>query len=82
MIAARRNLGHVLNQQGDVDGAMMLFRQVLELDPNDAMAHNNLGVALLQQGEVEEAIVHFSKALSIDPSYRTAQENLDRVQSK
>jgi Flp pilus assembly protein TadD len=45
-IPAHHNLGTALHQLGDLPGAMVCFRKVLELDPKNAKAHTSLGNAL------------------------------------
>jgi tetratricopeptide (TPR) repeat protein len=48
----------------------------LQIDPNNARAHNNLGIALSDQGKLDEAIACYQKALQIDPNYADAHINL------
>ena len=57
-----QNLEQILQQAieagnaGRLEKAESLFRQVLKIDPNNAIAYYNLGVALRHQGKLEEAI--------------------------
>jgi protein O-mannosyl-transferase len=73
---AHYNLGIVLNEQGDTDGAIAHYRQALELRPGYAEAHYNLGRLLVQKGQLDEAITHYEKALEINPADAEAQNNL------
>jgi len=41
------------------------WRQVLELSPDDEIAHRNLGTVLLMTGQREESATHFQKASEI-----------------
>ena len=73
---AHYNLGIVLNDQGDADGAIAHYRQAIELRPNYAEAHYNLGRLLVQKGQLDEAIAHYEKALEINPADAEAHNNL------
>ena len=73
---AHYNLGIALNKQGDTDGAIVHYRQALELRPSYAEAHYNLGRLLVQEGQLDEAITHYEKALEISPGDADAQNNL------
>ena len=39
----------------DVEGAIKDYQKAIELDPDDAIAHNNLGIILEQQGHKDQA---------------------------
>jgi Flp pilus assembly protein TadD len=54
---------------------------VLDIDPDNARAHNNMGIAVAKQGKFDEAVHHFSEALRIDPHHASARKNLQRAQS-
>jgi tetratricopeptide (TPR) repeat protein len=69
---ARNNLGVVLAQLGDAEGALEEFMMVG--DP--AAAYNNLGVAYLAQKRWREARDAFRRALALNPDYAKAQTNL------
>ena len=73
---AHYNLGIALNKQGDTDGAIVHYRQALELRPSYAEAHYNLGRLLVQKGQLDEAITHYEKALEINPGAADAHNNL------
>jgi len=45
------------------------FRQLVKLDPNDAVSYYGLGSACLEEGLWEEASESFKKALEIKPDY-------------
>jgi len=47
---------------GDLDGAVVDYQKAVELDPDDAVAHNNLGLLLEQQGYQKEAQQRFDRA--------------------
>ena len=48
-----------LAERGQIGEAMAQFEKVLEIDPEDELAHSNLGIALAVRGELDEAIAHF-----------------------
>src|SRR4051812_43741413 len=50
------SLGNALMDQGDAGGAVAVFRQALELKPDDPVAHINLGNALRRQGRLQDAL--------------------------
>ncbi len=66
---------------GEVQGALRLFVQVLELDPEDALAHNNIGVVLHALGDRQRARASFERALRLAPALHDARANLDACQS-
>ncbi|MBK1683825.1 tetratricopeptide repeat protein [Rhodoferax fermentans] len=55
------------------------LQRSLELNPDDAIAHNNLGMALVAQNLAEEALQHFQQAVGLDPGYGKAHVNLAMV---
>ena len=73
---AQNNLGTMLLESGELDGAISHFQEALAIDPNLAGAHYNMGTALAQKGKVDEAIVEYQKALAIDPGFDKAHANL------
>lgn len=56
-----------------------MFRQVLELDPDDALANFGLGELLLEEGRHAEAIARLQRALRADPRYSAAFLALGRA---
>ncbi len=52
---------------GDMDQALTLFREALEMDRDIASAHLNIGVALKLKGDREGAPAAFEKAKAKDP---------------
>jgi tetratricopeptide (TPR) repeat protein len=55
------------------DQAIDLLRQVISLEPENAMVRHNLGVLLHDKGLADEAIASFEDALRIQPEYQNAQ---------
>lgn len=62
--------------KGDLEGALRSFVQGLELDGEDALAHNNIGVVLHALGDVARARESFERALRLAPALEEARQNL------
>ena len=74
---AHYNLAIDLARAGRTDEAAVQYRETLQLNPDQADAHNNLGVLLLNQpGQLDEAIEHFKRVLTIDPQAATSHVSL------
>lgn len=68
--------GILLHEGGDLDGAIVQYRQVLKIDSNDVSARYNLGTALKDRGDLDGAIVELQKVLQLNPGYADAHYNL------
>lgn len=64
------------HQNGRLDDAIRLYREVIAADPENAVAHNNLGNAFLRQGMLDEAAAGFRQAISLQSDYADALSNL------
>ena len=51
----------------------------VQLQPDDALAHNNLGNAWKDQGKLDEAVACYQRALLLKPDYAAAHNNLGNV---
>ena len=49
-----------------------LWKNVLELHPEAALAHTNLGMAYRRKGQIDDAMRSFQKAVESDPGYAYA----------
>ena len=58
--------------------AMFRFRRAVEIEPEDAMAHNNLAVALEANGDFDAAAKEYREALRLDRSNQYIQKNYSR----
>jgi tetratricopeptide (TPR) repeat protein len=60
------NLGNLLMEAGDVDGAVALYRSAIAADDDYPVAHFNLGVALKRAGKVDEGVREMRKAQRLE----------------
>jgi Tfp pilus assembly protein PilF len=58
--------------------AMFRFKRAVEIEPDDAMAHNNLAVAYEANGEFDGAMKEYREALRLDRSNQHIQKNYSR----
>ena len=58
--------------------AMFRFRRAVEIDPNNATAHNNLAVALEATGDLDGAAKEYREALRLDRTNQYIQRNYSR----
>lgn len=65
----------------EIDGKRReeMFRQVLEIDPDDALAHFGLGELALERGRLDRAVEHLERAIEADPSHAAAVLALGRA---
>lgn len=64
---AHNNLGCLLAEKGQLDGAAHHFTESLRLNPNNAEAHRNLGRALMLLGRHAAAEEHLRAAVRLKP---------------
>ena len=76
LAAAYNNLGLVLHDRGDLDGAIARFSEAIRLDPNYAAAWNNLGLSLEAAHRFDEGIPAFDTAIRCKPDYPAAAYQL------
>lgn len=69
------NLGNILKEQGDFDGAMERLQQAVSLQPQNAAVHYNLGSLLHKQGRHDEALAAYDRALALQPMLAVAHTN-------
>ena len=60
---------HYARVENDAETAERFFRRAIELNPEDATAHNSLGGMLCEKKLYDEALTHFDLALSQRPSF-------------
>ena len=58
--------------------AMFRFKRAVEMNPQDAMAHNNLAVAYEANGDFDSALKEYREAIRLDKSNQFIQKNYSR----
>lgn len=58
-----------------------LWRAVIAVDPNSAIANNDLGNLLRNQGKLDEAIEHYHRVIKANPTYPAVYYNLGNALS-
>ena len=71
--------GVVMEEGGNYELAMQLFRKAIDLGPVNEVARDYMGVALFNMKRYKEAVPYFQEALKINPTYKDAQVHLDMV---
>jgi len=69
-------LGEEQGKRGNLEEAIKLFNEAVELDPGHAESYNNLGYAYYKKGDIKRAEGCFKKTLEIDPDHKRARSNL------
>jgi Flp pilus assembly protein TadD len=59
------NLGSILEQKGQMDAAVVVYRKALVQKPDDPEIHARLGGALRQLGILDQAMAHLQLALDM-----------------
>src|SRR6185295_19358080 len=76
---AHRNRGIAYFEKGQFHEALIEFRNVVQLDPNDADAHYRVALTYLRIGDLpslQRAFAEFTKTTELDPANRDAQLKL------
>ena len=62
-------------RRGELAEAVVLFEQVLKIEPEYSKAHYNRACALSDLGRINEALAGFTEALQLNPDYVNAYLN-------
>jgi Flp pilus assembly protein TadD len=68
-----------LKRENQLDEAIALYHQVIEINPNFAWAYHNLGDAFVKRGNLNEAIVYYRQGLEIIPNSPSFNYSLGSV---
>ncbi|MCO5065990.1 MAG: tetratricopeptide repeat protein [Rhizobiaceae bacterium] len=71
-----QNLGMILQQLGNADGAAEVYEAALRLNPQSPKACNNLANIQLGRNRLDEAVELYRKALAMQPNYAIGYKNL------
>lgn len=72
---AHTNLGIILQQRGDVDGALAHYQKAIQLKPDLFNAHYNAAIALDAKGLLLDAGRHYERALELRPDFANGHFN-------
>ena len=56
-----------LEEKGENDNALSLWKKAVAMDPDNGKAQNGLGISLFVHGDTDEAFAHLREALRINP---------------
>jgi len=70
------DLGVKQHQNGNLDHAQNIYKQILKLQPDQPIALHLLGVSAHQKGDNVSAVDLISKAIKFEPNYAEAHSNL------
>ena len=73
---ALNNLGNLLDDLGDLNGAEIILREAVDADPDHTDALSNLGMVLHRQNKLPEAIKYYKSAIESDPTQASPWCNL------
>jgi protein O-GlcNAc transferase len=72
-------LGHSMQEEGQLDKAIVHYKKCLQLNPNFADAYYNLGTIFQDTKRNDEAISYYQQALRINPSDADVYYNLGLI---
>ena len=75
LIEEYNDFGVKCAKMGLWDEAIMRWKRIVEIDPNNAKAHNNLGVAYESKRELDAALAEYRMAMELDPDNRIYMSN-------
>ncbi len=73
----RNNLGALYLEGGELDRAQAIYREIVEMHPENHIAWNNLGVIEMKRQNHSVALRLFERALVANPNHAAAYENRD-----
>jgi tetratricopeptide (TPR) repeat protein len=78
---ARIRQGALLEERGDLEGALAAYREAVRIAPDNANTHFTLAYALRRAGLRDEAIAAFEAGLELDPARDGASQALEALKS-
>jgi len=73
------HLGNIYWNAGDFDRAEQIFKNGLEIDPDNPVLNNNLGNVYYKKRIFEESEKKYNRAILADPDYEDARKNRIRL---
>jgi protein O-GlcNAc transferase len=68
-----------LQNEGKLDQAEYIYREILRIQANNVLAHYNLGIICQDKLQFDKAIYHYKKALDLDPNIADAYFNMGTI---
>lgn len=81
-LSACYNLARLKQQDNDHKNALILYKNILNKQPDYGEVWNNLGIAYRETGVLDEAMSCFQKAVEFSPEMAEAWNNLGVVQDE
>ena len=66
-------------QEGNLQQAEYIYREILQFQPNAAEGHYFLGIILQDKGQIDDAIICYQEAISMNPNDAEAHSNLGQL---
>ena len=63
----------------NLDGAILTYQKLLEMNPKNTQAHNSLGIVYLKNKNYKKSTTHLKTALDLDANCEEAQATLNYV---
>jgi tetratricopeptide (TPR) repeat protein len=73
-------VGYYFMGQGNLAGAIEVFKLNVELYPESANVYDSLGEAYMKNGDKEEAIVNYQRSLELNPENTNAVTMLEELE--
>jgi tetratricopeptide (TPR) repeat protein len=74
-LIAKHNLGHVLYQNNEYEKSLKVFKEALEINPNEVTL-NYAACAAYGFNKTDEAILYLKQALEMNPNFKNGYYNL------
>ena len=82
-LSARMGLGNSYYALGELEKSEAVFKETIQLHPEEGSAYNNLAQVLMEQGHYHEALASARKAVDLGgPLESVYQETLKEIESK
>ena len=69
-------------EQGELDKALVEYKEAIKLDPDNPDAHRNLGTVYMEQGKWEEAAAAYEQAIELAPDFGEAYGDIAGAYSR